>query len=297
MPVITRSTLQQTMQGFKTVFMKAFEGATSHADDLAMRVDSASSQEEYRWLGAFPGLSEWLGDRAVRDLTVDGFVLKNRDFEATVAVSRNDVEDDTIGVYAPLFSQLGVNARQHPDELLFTLLADGFARTCFDGQFFFDTDHPNGGRPTWSNHGGASLSAAAFQAARETMMSNVNDEGRPLRVVPSHLIVSPQLEKTALDIVRADLTTGGVSNVWKNAADVVVVPELAATPTFWFLADLTKPVKPFILQMRKEPTFTALDNPDDPNVFMRKEFVYGVDYRGAVGYGLPHLVFGSTGGA
>ncbi len=297
MPIITRSTLQQTMQGFKTVFMKAFEGSSSHADRLAMRVDSSSGQEEYRWLGAFPGLTEWLGDRLVKDLTVDGFVLKNRDFEATVAVSRNDIEDDTIGVYAPLFSQLGVNARQHPDELLFSLLADGFVRPSFDGLSFFNDAHPNGGQGSFDNAGVDVLSATSFQAARETMMSYVNDEGRPLRVVPSHLIVPPQLEKTALDIVRADLTTGGVSNVWKNAADVVVAPELAATPTYWFLADLNKPVKPFILQMRKNPEFITLDNADDPNVFMRKEYLYGVDYRGAVGYGLPHLVFGSTGGA
>lgn len=296
-PVINRSTLNDTMRGFKTVFMKAYEGARSHAGDLAMRVDSRTKQEEYRWLGALPGLREWLGDRAVKDLVEDGFVIKNRDFEATVAVNRNDIEDDNIGVYAPLFSQLGENARQHPDELVFSLIAAGFDNTCHDGQFFFDTDHPNGGQGTWSNKGTAALTATSYETARQTMMSYVNEEGRPLRLSPSHLIVPPQLEKEALDIVRGDLTTGGVSNVWKNSADVIVAPELSDTPTYWFLACLEKPVKPFIMQMRQEPRFIALDNPDDENVFMRKEFIYGVDYRGAVGYGLPHLIYGSTGGA
>lgn len=296
-PVISGSSLASTMHGFKTVFMKAYESASSYAGDLAMRVDSTSREEEYRWLGAFPGLTEWLGERAVKDLSQESFTLKNRDFEATVSVSRNDIEDDNIGVYAPLFSQLGVNARQHPDELLFTRMAEGFSKTCFDSQFFFDTDHPNGDQPVWSNKVTDVLSAAAYETARQVMMSYVNEENRPMRVTPSHLIVPPQLEKTALDIVRADLTTGGVSNVWKNSVDVIVAPELATDPTYWFLTDLNKPTKPFILQMRKEAQFVALDKHDDVGVFMRKEYVYGVDYRGAVGYGLPHLIYGSTGGA
>jgi phage major head subunit gpT-like protein len=296
-PIVNRSSLTDTMRGFKTVFMRAYESASTYSGDLAMRVDSTSRQEEYRWLGAFPGLTEWLGDRAVKDLAQEAFVLKNKDFEATVAVSRNDIEDDNLGVYAPLFSQLGVNARQHPDELIFAALADGFSKTCFDSQFYFDVDHPNGLQASWSNKATTVLSAAEYETARQTMMSYLNEEGRPMRVTPTHLIVPPQLEKTALDIVRADLTTGGVSNVWRHSADVIVAPELAATPTYWFLADLKKPIKPFILQMRKEPEFVALDNASDEGAFMRKEYVYGVDYRGAVGYGLPHLIFGSTGGA
>lgn len=296
-PVINRTTLQDTMRGFKTVFQKAYDASPTHSADLAMRVDSKTKQEEYRWLGAFPGLREWLGERTVKDLSLDGFVIKNRDFEATVAVARNDVEDDNIGVYSPLFSQLGENAKQHPDELIFSLLAEGFAAACFDGRPFFDATHPNGSRPAWSNKGTDALTASSYESARQNMMSLVNEENRPLRVTPSSIIVPPQLEKEALDIVRADLTTGGVSNIWKNSADVIVAPELAPHPTWWFLACLKKPAKPFILQMRKEAQFVALDHPDDENVFMRKEFIYGVDYRGAAGYGLPHLVFGSTGGA
>jgi len=296
-PVINRSTLNDTTRGFKAVFTRAFQNASSYSGDLAMRVDSNTRQEEYRWLGAIPGLREWLGDRAVKDLAENGFTIKNRDFEATVSVDRNDIEDDNIGIYAPLFSQLGENAKQHPDELVFQLLADGFVSTGYDGQFFFDIDHPNGSQGTWSNKGTSVLTAASYETARQTIMSQVNENGKPMRLTPSHLIVSPQLEKEALDIIRGDLTTGGVSNVWKNSADVIVAPELAANPTYWFLACLNRPVKPFILQMRQEARFISKDNPDDESVFMRKEFIYGVDYRGAVGYGLPHLVYGSTGGA
>jgi phage major head subunit gpT-like protein len=57
--------------------------------------------------------------------------------------------------------------------------------------------------------------------------------------------------------------------------------------------DLSKPVKPMILQMRKRPEFVAMDRPDDENVFMRKKFRYGVDDRKNVGFGLWQLAFGS----
>ncbi|VAX21121.1 Phage major capsid protein [hydrothermal vent metagenome] len=296
-PVINRSTLGDTMRGFKTVFTKAYEATTTHSSDLAMRVDSATRQEEYRWLGAFPGLSEWLGDRAVKDLAQDGFVIKNKDFEATIAVDRNDIEDDNIGVYAPLFSQLGENAKQHPDELIFALLENAFTGKSFDGKAFCATNHPNGKQANWSNKGTGALSASSYETARQTMMSYVNEEGRPMRIMPTHVIVPPQLEKEAKDIVVADLTASGQSNVWKNSADVIVAPELSTSPTYWFVASLNQPTKPFILQMRKDAQFIAMDNVDDENVFMRKRFIYGVDYRGAAGYGLPHFVYGSTGGA
>ena len=62
-------------------------------------------------------------------------------FESTVSVSRNHIEDDKIGVFKPMFAQMGRLARMHPEELVFGLLKAGFATNCYDGQFFFDTDH------------------------------------------------------------------------------------------------------------------------------------------------------------
>ena len=62
----------------------------------------------------------------------------------------------------------------------------------------------------------------------------------------------------------------------------------------WFLMDLSKPIKPMILQRRKAPQFVAMDNPQDESVFMRKEFRYGVDDRKNVGFGLWQLIYGSN---
>lgn len=62
----------------------------------------------------------------------------------------------------------------------------------------------------------------------------------------------------------------------------------------WFLFDLSTPfMKPLIFQKRQEIQFVAMDKPDDPNVFFRKEFIYGVDARYAVGFGFHQLSFAS----
>ncbi|OYZ03494.1 MAG: hypothetical protein B7Y42_00515 [Polaromonas sp. 28-63-22] len=65
----------------------------------------------------------------------------------------------------------------------------------------------------------------------------------------------------------------------------------AANP--WFLIDDTRGVMPMILQVRKEPHFVNMVREDDERVFMAKEFRYGVDWRGNVGYGLWQLAMGS----
>ncbi|WP_268935075.1 Mu-like prophage major head subunit gpT family protein [Spartinivicinus ruber] len=46
------------------------------------------------------------------------------------------------GIYAPMFQEMGRATSAFPDELTFPLLQAGFAETCYDGQYFFDNDHP-----------------------------------------------------------------------------------------------------------------------------------------------------------
>jgi len=50
--------------------------------------------------------------------------------------------DDRIGVFAPVFQRLGINARLHPEELIFGLLRHGFTGIGHDGPSFFAAAHP-----------------------------------------------------------------------------------------------------------------------------------------------------------
>lgn len=140
--IINSANLSGLFRGFATSFNKGFEGAKTHYRDVAMVASSNSLETTYGWLGQVPRLREWLGDRVIQNLKAHGYTIVNKDFESTIEVSRNSIEDDQYGVYSPLLSEMGRSAAEHPDELVFNLLNSGFATTCYDDQYFFDTDHP-----------------------------------------------------------------------------------------------------------------------------------------------------------
>ena len=196
--IITPSALTVLMIGFRREFQQALADTPADWDKAATLVPSSAKSNTYGWLGQFPQFREWIGDRVVKDMAAQSYAITNKDYESTVGVKRTDIEDDNIGVYAPLFSEMGRAAASHPDELVFSLLAAGFTTNCYDGQFFFDTDHPvypnvdgTGTATTVSNFGGGTgtpwylldvsraLKPLIFQQRKApvfTAMTKVDDE-------------------------------------------------------------------------------------------------------------------------
>jgi len=128
--------------GFNGSFQRGITMHEAQWQRIATRVPSGTAKNEYGWLGQIPNVREWLGDRVAQAVAAHDYTIKNRDWEVTIEVDRNDIQDDNIGVYGPLFEQMGMSTAAHPDQLAFEALAGGFASVGYDGQFFFDTDHP-----------------------------------------------------------------------------------------------------------------------------------------------------------
>lgn len=140
--IINSANLAILFRAFNAAFQAGFTRAPSQWQKVATRVPSSTSIEDYGWLGQIPGMREWIGDRQINNIGQYDYSIKNKKFESTVAVSRDKVDDDQYGIYAPMFEMLGQNAMEHPDILVFGLLALGFASPCYDKQYYFDTDHP-----------------------------------------------------------------------------------------------------------------------------------------------------------
>lgn len=140
--IINRGNLQTLFISFNAAFQRGLTQAAPMWDRIATKVPSTTGQEEYGWLGQVPNVREWLGDRQVQNLSQSSYAIKNRDFELTLGVERNKIDDDNLGIYGPLFEEMGRSTAAHYDILLWSLLKAGFASTCYDGQYFFDTDHP-----------------------------------------------------------------------------------------------------------------------------------------------------------
>lgn len=138
------ASIELAFKGFKAKYTDAYSSAETHRDKVAMTVPPFACQETYGWLGQFPQLREWLGgDRVVKNLAAHAFTLENRKFESTVGVKREDFLGDRLGVFAPMMAEMGHLAALHPEEMIFGLLASSFTNLCFDGQPFFDADHPS----------------------------------------------------------------------------------------------------------------------------------------------------------
>jgi phage major head subunit gpT-like protein len=140
--LITRQSLQSAYVGFNTSFQAGLALSAAMWPRIATRIQSTTKTQEYGWLGQFPQMREWIGDRVINGLARHGYSLTNKSYETTIAVDREDFDDDNLGIYPPMFTQLGQNAQQFPDTLVWGLLAAGFLTKCYDGQYFFDTDHP-----------------------------------------------------------------------------------------------------------------------------------------------------------
>lgn len=298
--LVNAQNLTAVFINLKTIFNKAFEAAPSQWQETTMLVPSGSSQNDYAWLSRFPRMRKWLGDKVIKSLAAFKYTIVNDDWETTVEVDRNDIEDDQIGIYAPMAQEAGFSSKQLPDEIDADLKNGAFAGTCYDGQYFYDTDHPVAGASV-SNKGTAALSAAttaaaaaSYGAARTAIMSITDDEGRPLALIPDVLEVPPALEATARLVCESDKLTDQSPNPWKGTARVLVNPRLTST-TAWFLHVTNRPLKPFVFQQRKAPVFVSQTDMNADNVFMRKNYLFGAEARCAGGYGLWQMSYGSTG--
>lgn len=153
--IINNANLEALRKTFSAVFQKAFAEAKPAKDKLATTVSSTTRQNVYGWLGSFPNLREWIGERQIHQLKEHGYTITNKSYEATVEVKRDDIEDDALGIYSPLIQELARNAKLHPELLVAALVAAGFTSTCYDGQYFFDDDHPVGDGTVSNTGGGA----------------------------------------------------------------------------------------------------------------------------------------------
>lgn len=298
--LINKDSLSNLFISLKTTFNNAFGVAPSVWPKIAMKVPSTTGQNDYAWLSKFPMMQKWIGDKNVKSLEAAKYTVKNDDWEATVEVDRNDIEDDNLGIYGPQAQMAGQSAAQLPDEIVMALVNSAFTSYCFDGQFFCDTDHVVKGASV-SNKGVVVLSCstlalaqASIGAARTAMRKFKDDEGRPLNITPTVLLVPPALEDIALVLANNERLEDGKQNPYKGTFEVVCDARLTSD-TAWFLLDTTKAIKPFIYQERKAPVFVEQTDMTGDNVFLRKKYRYGAEARAAGGYGFWQLAYGSTG--
>jgi len=274
-------------------FVKALGQAESPEEvmPLIMKVASKSNKEKYGWLGNVPQLKEWLDERQLNGVADYDYEIPNKDYEATIQVDRNAVEDDQLGAIKMRISDLAVRAKQHPRKLLIELIEAGTTDLCYDGQAFFSTSHVDGKSGTQSNlltGTGTTVAQveADFDAALVKFGTYKDDQGEPWNdgELDLTIVAPPQMRSVFEKLFMSDFISSS-SNTKKGAVKKIIYSSRLTSANDWYLFNTKGSVKPFIMQERKAPVFNGLEGASDRG-FMSKRYVYGIDYRVGFGYGL-----------
>jgi phage major head subunit gpT-like protein len=294
MPQPSAEILHALTTSLSAAFTKGLAGVTPQYLCIATEVPSSSASNTYGWLSDLPEIKEWIGERQLAVLSQQGYTVTNRTWESSIRVKRETIEDDQLGQFSIIASGFGRKIGVFPDTLAFKLLSEGFSSLCFDGQYFFDTDHPMAGG-TYSNIVGdiatdtgepwflidesqvlkpilfqnrrpfkfvslddldnphtllnnefiygvdgrcnvgfgfwqtavgsrAPLTTENYEKAVELLLGMVRDDGEPLGINPTTLVVGRKNRAAAKKIIDAMLVDGGDSNIYYKDVDIVNSP-------------------------------------------------------------------------
>lgn len=176
--IINRANLDTLYTAYNGAFRAGVAATTrTYWSGVAMEVPSTTAKNLYPWLNQIPGIRKWTGDRQLQGISASKYELTNEDYEQSISVDRNNIEDDSYGIFTPLMQAMGEETGRFRDKLAFAALAAGFATACYDGQYFFDTDHP-----VLNAHGVVGATGSNFQGGSGTAWFLV-DESRFVKPV------------------------------------------------------------------------------------------------------------------
>jgi phage major head subunit gpT-like protein len=289
---------------------------SSWIDKISMLFQSNQPSETYKWLGQVPMMRQWVGGREPQGLRDAGVTIPNLEFEATLEFLMRDMKRDKSDQTLTRVRELADRTNAHWAKLLSTLMIAAESAVCYDGQYFFDTDHSEGDSGTQSNalsitisglpcnqHG--STTAPSPEEMELSILKTIqailgfkDDQGEPMNEGASEFMVMvpvPFFAAAAAAITNPVLTAGKTNTLVslnEFSIGLAVNPRLTWTTKFaTFRADGN--VKAFIRQEEEGVVFKALAE-DSEYAFQNNRYLYGVNASRNVGYGFwQHACLGT----
>jgi phage major head subunit gpT-like protein len=292
MELNTPDDLKALEAGLRATYLSGFASEEEPAMELASEQSTTRPEEKHMVVSSTVKMTEWKDQRQSSNFSVFEESAIPLDYQAMVEVMRNDVEDDQIGKYRDVVNDLGRAGRRLWSDLVTEALLAGEALSTYDGQFFFDTDHPvnpaePGGTTQANLFTARPLTFDNYAYVRMRMQTLRGADGKLINCRPNLLVVGADNEVVARQITESNTqpvtvgvanSTGQIDNVLRGTTRVLVLPEI--TDGSWYMADVRNARKPFKVFKRKLPVLTSLQDPNSPNVFFQKKFIYGADARG-----------------
>lgn len=287
--------------------MRASDGM-GWVNQIANMFGSDQASETYAWLGMPPAMREVVGGRLVKELRENGYTIANKHFEATIKILIRDhrrAANKTPQAFIRI-AELAQRAQTHWASLLSTLILNGPSTACYDGQYFFDTDHSEGDSGNQSNDISVDISelpvatagtvtAPSVEEMQQAILkgvtkiqSFVDDQGEPMNedAMSFLVMVPPGLAFVAMNALAQPLQTG-VTTQRPIAINIQAVQNarLSSWTDKFVVFRTDGEVKPLIRQSETDAQMSVLGEGSD-YAYDNFAYKYGVDSWRNVGYGL-----------
>jgi phage major head subunit gpT-like protein len=297
-------------EAFRYNFTQGLEAGREKlwAARLAFMQDSDKETETYNWLGHVPVMREWIANRHEEVLNKYTLSISNHPYEATMAVSIDDLRRDRSGLLAQRLQQLGERAVTHWNTLASTFIDNATASTsglAYDGELFFDTDHPESGTSqsndlTSTEIPAANCSDPTFPTSTEAAniinqavgyaMTLTDDKGEPINQdVAGGIIMCSEygIYAAMRQAVSLPFLASGITNPTQGLTgnfEVIYNPRLTAADEVMFFFDGGASDRPLILQ-EEQPITPRMIGAGSEEEFKYRRHVIGIDAVRGIGYG------------
>ena len=284
------------------------DAGVAFIDGVSNLFNSDQASETYNFLGQSPAMRLWVGGRQAKGFSGQGVTIVNSHYEATIEVQKKDARRDKTPQINARVQEFYARAQTHWTSLVSTLLLNAPSTACYDGQFFFDTDHSEGDSGTQDNditvdisalpaavHG--VVTAPSVEEMQQSILKGIaqilsfkDDRAEPMNENARRfvVVVPVALYLTAVAAVSTLVTAALQQNLNPNliaglTVDVQMNARLTWTDSFAvFRTD--SPIKAFIRQTEQEVELKAKAEGSEFE-FDNDAWQFGIDAWRGVGYG------------
>lgn len=211
----------------------------------------------------------------------NGLGWKLESYGASFSLTREMIINDDLGAFVNIVAEFGRMAKRTSNGIVYDILQNKGSYANYkmnDDKTIFDASHKN------VSTTGAALGTSTLSAAR-VLMKRQKDGEKALNISPKYLLVAPEQETTALQLLNSESdvnsSNSGVKNPHKNTLIPIVDSELEAGP--WFMAAANNTIKVGYLQGTNKQPVVEQKNSDIDGAEFKCVFDFGVvvtDHRG-----------------
>lgn len=213
-------------------------------------------------------------------------IYTHEEFADGFMVERKFVDDEMYNVIEKMPADLARAGRYKVESDAIQVLADGFTVNGYDGVPLFSDAHPLLGGGTASNKLEMPLSHDALKTATTMMRKTVDEAGKVIQMKADTLVVPPELEWLAYELVKTADKPGGNDNDINamKGRFKILVNDFLTDADQWFVMDSKRHQLTFFWRVKpefkREQDFDTLVS--KYRGYMRYSYGYS-DWRGIIG--------------